>query len=691
MRAAFNWLHIYFEERKKEEVKFHHNKLTDEDIAEFLFAYYNLYGVSKALDFILSWKPPSLIYRVTKKFIRRLIDANNFDAINEILQFDIRSQYLMLAITQELLEVGRFPYSSSMEQCLDLMANKRTRIRIPDFPYEDTTDLAVVAFAEACAAKGLPHKKILRVLRHYFPVRAPSSIASNFLEKDRTTYLRVVALRCVFSGIIDPKLDDLIPQDLVSKKQTYQGEQDVRRFKEVLDGLLPWYLLRARVIMNGLSSLNEEAKAASSKSKTGLLHRWHDNDTIPFEITRICIEILELFQNGDSPKQVQKFFADYIKENEHIWIKDRLSLLRSAYRLNHLSAIRSHLEKAAYDIVAAASDEGPETRAGWYIDLARAVLPVSRDDASTYFEYGIQAVSKFGNEIIRRWEAIVSLAERRAQDGYTSPEMAYRFIRCAELVGDNVAREKYIDRNKAVRICARLSPVSAFAALSRWRDRNVGYSAEQLPALAYESVHSNFISPKAGWSLSAFFKGSELEGFASLCINKEQSSTIRKYILKQAIRHLRLCEAGAKSWQKLSGVAQQYSIQDKELNDVLKFFSENPEKISKQDMPVPLSNQESVAFDEIFVGLELTSSSGISKALERLLATSKRYHNREEFWTEFYKRIEDGNAYRFLLALVTTENVNVYDVETALSKIPKGWLSKVSVQQNWANILKLIG
>lgn len=46
-----------------------------------------------------------------------------------------------------------------------------------------------------------------------------------------------------------------------------------------------------------------------------------------------------------------------------------------------------------------------------YIGLARAVLNTASDDASVYFEEAVNIVSKFGDEIVRRWEAVVSLAK----------------------------------------------------------------------------------------------------------------------------------------------------------------------------------------------------------------------------------------------------------------------------------------
>jgi len=691
LRAAINWLHLYFDERKKSKGNFHKDKLEDDDIVELIFAYYNLHGASKAIEYLLSWTPKNVAFRIGQKFIRRIIDAGKFDVIDEILQLDIINQYLMIAVALELLEVGRFPSGPSIERCLKSLSTKRTHIPLPDFSYNDNTASAIISFTEACAARNLPTKLILKILNSYFPIRASRSVSSDFQDKDRNIYLRAVALRCVLSGTHEPNLEELLPKEFVEKEKNYKDEQDIREFKEVMSGLLPWYITRARVITNNLSDLCNEAKEANDKSNKARSQRWRDFDRLPFEISQICLGILTLYRNENDPMQTQRFYDEYIKDNTDIRIEDRLRVVRSAMRLEHLSGVRNQLEHSAYDIVASASDEGPETKAGWYIDLARAVLPKSRDDAATYFDFGIEAVSKFGDEIIERWNAITSLANRCSEGSTTSPEIAYRFIRCAELVGENVAREKYIDRNGAIKICARLSPASAFAALSRWRDRDVGLFHEQLPALAYEVVNSNFISPSAGWSLLPFFRDHGIEDFTLLCIGREQSLALRQYMLEGAIRHLRFHEAPEKSWKKLKSIAQQYSIVNIELDEILAFYAANPEKAEKQDQLDVLSDSpEAVDFNKVFRGLDLTTNMGVAQGLKRFREIKTSYRQRDEFWPKLFALVEEQKVNGFLSSLVDAD-ISVYDLEDALSFIPECWIRKVSVKRNWPNIYKSIG
>jgi len=695
LRAANNWLQLYFEERKKSKDEFYQDRLEDDDIVELTFANFNLFGVSKTVDFILSWRPSEVVYRIARKFIRRLIDAGNFAAIDEILQIDSRSQYLIIAITNELLKVGQFPSRDSIDLCLDLLTSSRARIPKPSYSYNDTTVSALVSFTEACAARNMSKAKIFRVLRHYVPIRASISVSSNFREKERDTYLRAVALRCVLTNNLEPNLDELLPKEFSEKERTYRHEQDVREFKEIVGGLLPWYIVRARILVSDIDDIFDAIKDADQRSKSACTQRWRDYDIVPYEISQICYDILVLYRSTDSIK-IKFIFDDYLKENRQIRIQDRLKAVRAAFRLDHLSGIRRQLEQSAYEIVTYASSEGPETRAEWYIDIARAVLPVSRDDAATYFDYAIEAVSKFGDEIVQRWEAVAALANRSADGKKATTEMAYRFIRCAELIGDNVAREKYWNRDEAIKICARQSPNSAFAALSRWRDRDVGWFEEQLPALANEIVYSKYITPSVGWSLSAFFEAYGLDDFATICIEREPSTVHRQYILDTAIHDLRLNEATEKSWQKLKQITQQHSIENSELDDILTFYAENPEKEREEvSQRNPYSNyhkeSEPVDWEKILNGLELTTSLGISQAIKRFDATSTTFHNRDALWQEIFKRIEESESIKFLKALVITEHADKYDIQNAISSMPDDWHRKVSVKRNWGTILELIG
>ena len=157
-------------------------------------------------------------------------------------------------------------------------------------------------------------------------------------------------------------------------------------------------------------------------------------------------------------------------------------MLRAACRAPRLLDIRQPLEVTYDELTKTNQDDGPDEIANRYITIARAVLIISPDDASVYFDKAIEVASKFGEELVPRWEAIVALAQRACIKQTVPDELGYRFIRCAELVGENVSREKHWSRSEAMRICSRMSPGVAISALSRWRDRDIGRFEYQFEA-----------------------------------------------------------------------------------------------------------------------------------------------------------------------------------------------------------------
>ncbi len=704
LRAARNWLKLYFEAREREKENHFQDRLSDDDIVEMAFARFNLEGTNELVKFLLGWKPSEVTYRISQKFIKRLIDIGNFDAIERISQFNFVDQqeeyiqHLTIAISDELLEVGRFlPSEKLMRLCLNLLSDSNTRISKPANSLSHDTRLqATLSFLEGCAVKKLSKAKILRVLNYYVPKKAPRWIASRFQSDERDNFLRAAALRYVLENKLEPNLDELLPTEFVKKgRKKHRSDQDIREFKEVIGALLPWYIARSRILVNDIANTAKIFKDADQQSQKARTQRWQDSDTIPNEISKIHVDILILYRDATSD-QVENFFKEYIKENTQLWIQDRLRAVRGAFRSDHLLRIRRPLEQSTYQVISSLTGEDSTTRADWYIDLARAVLSIDRNDAMVYFEDGVKAVSKFGDELVQRWEAIVALANRSAEAGHTSPELAYRFIRCAELIGDNVAREKHFDRDNAVRTCAKLSPISALAALSRWRDRNIGWFDRQFSELVLEMVHSDYLSSSVGWSLSAFFYGTEFfdADFVSLCIRKAPSDNTRPYILETAIRDLRIDEAAEKTWRKLKNITQEYAIKDNQLDEILAFYAEHPEKNIKEiDKPLLHSLQdqaEQIDWGTLFDNLDLTTDTGISQAIQQFNAESAKNRNREVFWREMFKQISESDVIKFLEALVIAEHADKFDIQSALSTLPDDWRQKASVKKIWEKLLEAI-
>lgn len=696
LRAALNWLQMYFEQQKKiredEDRQIQIEKLHYDDVVEFVFTHLYLHGIDSAVNFLLGWRPSRVIYHVSRKLFKRLIDMGDFEIANDIALEGVRSQELIIAFTHEMFEVGKIPTGELLNTTLDLLISKRARISIPKYSYEDSTSLSLITFLESCAVRKLPTIKILRVLRHYYPERASRSVFSNYRDNDRQTYFRAVVLRNVLLNKVDLDYDELLPQE-IARENRYRTEQDIREFKGVMGDLIPWYQVRLNTLLGNFKDIYNDIEEAKKNSNALRASRWKNYDIISIEITEISSEIF-IFSSFENEENARIFYKNYIYEENNFMIDCRLKLVRAAFRKKGLENIKRDFEENAYKAIKIAKDISPETKANWYIDLARSVINTNSDDAAVYFNMGIDAVSKFGDEIVERWEAIVSLANRRKNDEHVSNDIAYRFMRCAELVGENVASEKYWDRNEAIKTCMRLSPGTALAVLSRWRDREVGVSEYQLFSLLNEGVSKNYIQSIVAWSMSSFLTQFELVDFAILCIEREVKKENQQYILDSIIHELNLNGILNDSRKKINEIATKYNLKMNSVDRIIDSQSNIKVNNSNETKSVILSQsmeQEIVDWSELLKDVEILTSEEITQAVALFESLPYERKNQQLFWKHIFMHVEDKDATSFLYNLVNADGLDIYDIKYVFSHLPKNWCRKISVKNEWPKILEFLG
>ena len=688
LRASNNWLHVYFEERDKNRDEFPHRAVEYTEIAEMAFAYYNLYGIESAVRFIIKWKPRTVVYYVACVLAKKMIDLNWIGKIRNIAKLGKKEVFLILALVHELLKTGIFLDAEVLDVGLEVLSKGKLKLPKIEDSFRDNILISVVSFAEACALRNMSNDKVIQLLRNYFPDKAPNSFSSNYSYETRDIFLRVVALRKTLCPDMDVGIDNLLPEKFSDRKKDYRYEQDIREYKEFHGGLLPWYLARSQVLLGDYSDLKAVIKKAQEASGVSLHSRHIRYDTIGYEISQIYTDIL-LFCNKSTNYEIEWIFKDNIIDNEHIRMDTRLNALRGANRLEHLSIIRSKLDEYVHDSVKS-SAEDTETRAEWYIGLARATIPVSVADAAEYFNIAIEIVSRFGDEIVDRWQAIASLANRSCDERFESAELAYRFIRCAELVGENVAREKYFARNEAVKICTKLSPSSGLAAMSRWRDRDVGWFENQFPVVTKEIVEMGFTAPNVAWSLSPFLEESSLPELVCTCLVKEPSSKIRTIILDSAIDYLRLYDTSNTVWQGISQIANDLGMKNEKLDMICSFYSKEMKEKVIEDSRRELHELDDEKLKGIFMGLDLTIPADIDAVIRKFRDIQHSYYYRDLFWKYFYTQIADRDIIEFFNAFVMSEQISVYIIEEAFPRIPEYWKKKPSVKKKWPDIIRQI-
>lgn len=698
LRAAENWLLLYYEELQKSKDGYLQSKVTREDVIELSYTFFNIDGASECIDFLNRFTSKPFVFGIIQSLAKRLVDIGNFEAIDDLLRICTRQPYYTVAIVSELVKIGKFPEAQFIETCIDLLVCSKSRIKKTNqYYYDDNITSAIVSFTEACLHSNLESNKLLRVLRHYIPERASKLIYSEYQFQERVIFLKVLAIRSILKEKTEVNVDDILPQDLIEKgkKNDYDRDNNINKFKEVINGLLPWYLLRCKILSQKDLNFKEEVENANEKSKQARNNRYRSHDVLPQEIASIQSSILILFDKG-TVEEVSWLFDNYIVSNKNLRISSELALVRAAFRLSHLYFLKAKLEHGAYKRIKEITDDRPEQIAERYIELARAVLNIASDDASVYFEDAVNIVSKFGDEIVGRWKAVVSLAKQACNGGSISDELAYRFIRCAEVVGEYVTREKHWNRDESIAVCTRMSSGQGIAALSRWRDRNIGRFEYQLEALLIELIKSRKVSSSVGWAMSRFCSYNQFEKLLSLCLEKEADTEIKHNIFADAISRLKIEGAHDKYFKKMHGIAIKHKIQNSTLDRVLSYYLKDTKQLLEEGKNKTFQSRNltdnKVYWETVFGTLNILNIEQFEKCLTSFNTISKESFqgNQSDFWDEVIKRLNEKDLWKFIDVLLFTE-INYYELNLFSKSLPEVWKSKVSFQRKRPDLITKFG
>lgn len=698
LRAAVNWMGIYFDELKKSEDDHAQNEVTDGNVLEMASAYFNIYGVKDCIGFLNRFTSKLFVFNVLGNLARRLIDAGNFTAVEEMLQVSIGEPYYITAITSELVSTGHFPEKEHLEDCLELLVKARTRIKIPKHYYQnENLNGAILSFVEACLYRKLPKSKLLKVLQHYIPEKATRMVYDGHQWHERNVYLKALAVRMMLQQKSDLDFDSILPDDLAEKKKKNQYDRDneIKKFREVIGGLFPWYHLRALILSGQEFDFETQVGKTDENSKKARTGRYSSYDTLPNEIASQQSSVMRLYSKGKK-EEIQLFYETYLRNNKFLWIPDDLHNVRTAFRLEHLDFLKQELEQHAYKKIKNITDGQPETAAERYISLARAVLNTAPDDAAVYFEEAVDIVSKFGDEIVRRWEAVVSLAERSCSSKSSSGLLAYRFIRCAEVVGEYVDREKHWDRSEAIAVCARMSSGTAIAALSRWRDRHIGRFEYQLEALLVELVESEIISPATGWALTRFLSYHQHGEFLSLCLRKEPNAKIKDKIFADSVRLLQSVGTSPEFWERIKQIGYDENIKNDIVEKISAYHEKNKKEpvidIEKRPIADASQNGNDVAWDDVFEAWDIFEPGHFQKCLESYYSLSDKrfYRNIESFWEQIVQRLGEKSLWKFIEILLSSE-LSHYEIKRFFQSLPDAWKNKISYKKNWPSLIRELG
>ena len=521
-----NWSRLTPKERKDEEI-------CDEDIVELTLAHINIHGPDEGAHSLGRWSPREVSYRVGRTVARRLIDHGRFKDVEAFARGAGNNLCLVLAVTVELRDVLRNLPADLTHRAFRLVANSRVELKGGDHWDDRKSSLnAVTALVEAGLLQSVcTADEAIGVLSRYLPSNPPRALASRF-STERFPVLRAYCLRAALQGQA-LEIRDLAHAELrteIDKKNQHSTSRELQEFQQDIGALLPWYQLWAATLLGRVTkaSLDTELKRTKELSKSAVTFYYRGDLPTANKIAPLWLDVLFLLDAADAATVAT--FSQWKNGLERpLFTPTLTALARLCGQKKDIKSFALDLALEAFNLTKNERSDAEQKSEG-YIDAARAILTISKADAEAYFNEAVEVASKIGDENLSRWDSILDLAVRAARIDRPSPETAYHFARCSELTYDYVDRDKHFDWHTTIEALCGLCPASALTIMSRWRDRDFGWSERLLP-IAIDRLIENgnldardalpLIGFKAQWSYDQL-----LDRVLNKCVTTELASLV---------------------------------------------------------------------------------------------------------------------------------------------------------------------
>ncbi|CAD1796969.1 hypothetical protein XSP_003835 [Xanthomonas euroxanthea] len=684
LRFAYDWLGHWLRNRKESH---HRTSVKDNDILELEWAELNVHGPTQCAAQLRRWQPRELSYRVGRLLVKRLVDGARWadaDALALAAGNDIG---LVLAITDELRTVERHVPKAAAARTVRLLLHSRVKLDAPGDWLGESTRLGTVAsIIDTARHYRLASKRALAgLLRRYLPKGASRTLESENLHDDRLAFLRTYALLAALLG--KPlTLEFIYGAKRKSRKKPTSDNRFSGRGFENLKVLLPWHELSVKV-RSGAMLKGEFETALLAALEQWTRHRrdiYQDWSATADEVARLWSECIVLL-GGD-----ETLWARLLQWQEGLRIPLFIPILADLARRAALTGGPAHIvlsfaHKARGRI--GEDSELAESMADSFVLLARAVLGAREDEALQYFNEAVRVASKIGQENLERWHALLYLSDVCAADRADDPRLAYRFARAAELTRSYVDRDKHFDWEHTIEAIATLSPSTAPAIMSRWRDRRFGEPERFFPQLVDVLCKRGDLDGRDAAALVCFEGYWDWPGLVTAALDAAGSRPEKDKLLAQFYRFLRFSTSSRRFLKEVANVVQARGLNAQPFRELEERAERSESDPDSYQSSVTSGRESSPDWDAVFAGIDLASASGLLESQARM--PERRFGRwREEWIGEAIGRVQVGRERAFVESLEAVDDWSPYAVRGLLEQIPATWMDGLASRQALASFVR---
>lgn len=682
LRNAEEFLNAYFVERDLEK-EHHHQELTSEDIFAFILTIYNNYGLDSAIQAIFRWSPNWLVFELSRKLSSYLIDLAILDEVQSFLNNSIGNIYCVLGIVLELDKIG-FPLENSYVETITANPDIEN-IEISDSYMlnedEAAPSLSVITLCEKILVSGNT-PLCLKLIDKYFSNIKPSDFISDYCNYKRSIALRAFAIK----KHIKPDFDFFDNEYFIGDKKQHKHNEEAGKIKGIFNSLYPWYCLRLSVILGNHGEIHKRALDCKKSTKLSYEGQYGRFNTIEKERYKVSADIF-LKNHWDDESDALLYSNEILENDNHGMPLDMIALLRGLMRQGKIENVIHKLETNTYQQISRNFDE-PYEKVKMLMRMVRSLLGFNLNDARCYFEEAVKENESFGDDLPSKWKAIASIAKKASGCCKNEHDLAYRFVRAAEFVGDHVVREKYWDRNEAVAITTMLSSAQGIAAISRWRERDIGWIDEQLPYVFEVLIESGALSGPQIWGLSGFFPKNEkmVVDLALAAIRLSENDEEKRAIAGQVHTIAGIQGFSRESCHSLQSITNKIESFHKQVYPG--FVWSKWQKMDSGSSLKTISNSEIEQLIEKWNYINLES---VQVAFQNINSVNGLYSSNDYYWQCLLNKVPIQKYIDFLEDVLNMPKDDFWKVSRVLSNMPRTWKERRGFRDFWTGYLNKVG
>ncbi|MBN1461109.1 MAG: hypothetical protein JXA57_16400 [Armatimonadetes bacterium] len=476
------------------------------DIAAGAQAVYWRHGLSRALQWLRSWRPEDAVFGAVNRLAIALVRKCDLRQLEHEITGTRMSARFEAVFRGRLWAAGLTPTIEQVQSLADLVERSLQRQSMQftetwrgDFRPEEEW---LLEFTEMAACAGLGSEQLLSLVRQSapdLPQHAPS-------EWDDLGGHSLALRRCTLEAVLmdaDLTVDALIPDRLREEPDNPRtgydkNSEERRRYREVFGEVLPSFLLRAKVLAGKLSA-DEVSKSigdqlSTRREKAG--GRWGKFDR-RYRLWAMTVVDAALRSPGVDATSIVREVADA----GELAVKDAAPALwldLASFAMRRLSEpVGEGLVDRAATYVEE-NDQPASDRVQTLLQAARLVDPVDSALAQDYYVRAVAAAAGIDDDSIALLVLHARLAERVAPADPSSGEIAARMVGLVEEFERKVTDPDRLPRTRTIEAVATLHPPTAFATATRWDDEDRVEIDESISALVHGAVNSKFIQPDVG-------------------------------------------------------------------------------------------------------------------------------------------------------------------------------------------------